>query len=65
MNVAANAQQLGSFLQEAADVAEDKPVVVTKFILNAKEVCGRNILCAPTDRRTLPTSHTPYPHTPP
>lgn len=48
MNVAANAQQLGSFLQEAADVAEDKPVVVTKFILNAKEVGqpARDFVCS-------------------
>lgn len=38
MNVAANARQLESFLQEAADVSQDKPVVVTKFILNAKEI---------------------------
>ena len=38
MNVASNAKQLASFLNEAADVAQDKPVVVTKFILNAKEI---------------------------
>ena len=38
MNVADNAQQLGAFLQEAADVSQDKPVVITKFIVNAKEI---------------------------
>lgn len=38
MNVAATPRQLESFLQEAADVSKDKPVVVTKFILNAKEI---------------------------
>jgi carbamoyl-phosphate synthase/aspartate carbamoyltransferase len=38
MNVAANDKQLRSFLQEASDVSQDKPVVVTKFIMNAKEI---------------------------
>jgi hypothetical protein len=38
MNVAANAKQLESFLKEAAEVSQDKPVVITKFVLNAKEI---------------------------
>jgi len=38
MNVAANARQLESFLKEAAEVGQDKPVVITKFIVNAKEI---------------------------
>ena len=38
MNVAANARQLESFLKEAAEVSQDKPVVITKFIVNAKEI---------------------------
>jgi len=38
MRVAADETQLKNFLTLAADVAADKPVVVTKFILNAKEI---------------------------
>jgi carbamoyl-phosphate synthase large subunit len=38
MRVAADAAQLENFLALAADVGNDKPVVVTKFILNAKEI---------------------------
>ena len=38
MRVAADEFQLRNFLGLAADVAADKPVVVTKFILNAKEI---------------------------
>jgi len=38
MRVAADEIQLGNFLELAADVAADKPVVVTKFIVNAKEI---------------------------
>ena len=38
MRVAANESQLRNFLDLAADVAADKPVVVTKFIVNAKEI---------------------------
>lgn len=38
MRVAANASQLHNFLALAADVGNDKPVVVTKFIVNAKEI---------------------------
>jgi carbamoyl-phosphate synthase/aspartate carbamoyltransferase len=38
MRVAANDEQLRNFLNLAADVGNDKPVVVTKFILNAKEI---------------------------
>lgn len=38
MRVAADSSQLENFLALAADVGNDKPVVVTKFILNAKEI---------------------------
>ena len=38
MRVAADEEQLRNFLELAADVAADKPVVVTKFIVNAKEI---------------------------
>ena len=38
MRVAADASQLQNFLALAADVGNDKPVVVTKFIVNAKEI---------------------------
>jgi carbamoylphosphate synthase large subunit/anthranilate/para-aminobenzoate synthase component II len=38
MRVAADASQLRNFLALAADVGNDKPVVVTKFIVNAKEI---------------------------
>jgi carbamoyl-phosphate synthase/aspartate carbamoyltransferase len=38
MRVAVNEIQLRNFLGIAADVAADKPVVVTKFIVNAKEI---------------------------
>jgi len=38
MRVASDETQLCNFLDLAADVAADKPVVVTKFILNAKEI---------------------------
>mmetsp|Transcript_21516 Transcript_21516/g.29267 ORF Transcript_21516/g.29267 Transcript_21516/m.29267 type:complete len:1145 (-) Transcript_21516:474-3908(-) len=38
MNVAVTENQLVRFLKEATDVSGDKPVVVSKFITNAKEV---------------------------
>ena len=38
MRVATDENQLRNFLALAADVAADKPVVVTKFILGAKEI---------------------------
>jgi len=38
MRVAADETQLSNFLDLATDVGNDKPVVVTKFILNAKEI---------------------------
>lgn len=38
MRVATNEEQLKNFLDLAAEVADDKPVVVTKFILGAKEI---------------------------
>ena len=38
MRVATTEDQLRNFLGKAADVADDKPVVVTKFILGAKEI---------------------------
>jgi carbamoyl-phosphate synthase/aspartate carbamoyltransferase len=38
MRVASDESQLRNFLGLAADVAADKPVVVTKFILGAKEI---------------------------
>ncbi|MFN7506767.1 MAG: hypothetical protein ACK5Q1_14550, partial [Limnobacter sp.] len=38
MRVAATETQLTNFLDLAADVSGDKPVVVTKFIEDAKEI---------------------------
>mmetsp|Transcript_10446 Transcript_10446/g.14786 ORF Transcript_10446/g.14786 Transcript_10446/m.14786 type:complete len:1543 (+) Transcript_10446:33-4661(+) len=38
MRVAADEEQLRNFLDLASDVADDKPVVVTKFMLEAKEI---------------------------
>jgi carbamoyl-phosphate synthase/aspartate carbamoyltransferase len=38
MRVATDETELRNFLDLAADVGNDKPVVVTKFILNAKEI---------------------------
>ena len=38
MNVCSNADELGRFLRLAANVSEDHPVVVSKFIENAKEI---------------------------
>ena len=38
MRVATNETQLKNFLEVAAEVSGDKPVVVTKFILEAKEI---------------------------
>ena len=38
MRVAADETQLKNFLALAVDVADDKPIVVTKFVLNAKEI---------------------------
>lgn len=38
MRVAADEAQLRNFLDLATDVGNDKPVVVTKFIVNAKEI---------------------------
>jgi len=38
MRVASNETELSKFLSLAAEVAVDKPVVVTKFILGAKEI---------------------------
>ena len=38
MRVATNEEQLTNYLGLAAEVADDKPVVVTKFILGAKEI---------------------------
>ena len=38
MRVAADETQLKNFLELAIDVAADKPIVVTKFVLNAKEI---------------------------
>ena len=38
MRVAADDAQLRNFLSLAVDIAPDKPVVVTKFIVNAKEI---------------------------
>ncbi|GMI41817.1 hypothetical protein TeGR_g2189, partial [Tetraparma gracilis] len=38
MRVATTEEQLRNFLGLAADIAADKPVVVTKFILGAKEI---------------------------
>jgi len=38
MRVAETSRELSAFLELAADVADDKPVVVTKFIMDAKEI---------------------------
>ena len=38
MNVCSNRDELGRFLQLAANVSEDHPVVVSKFIEHAKEI---------------------------
>ena len=38
MNVCSNKEELGHFLKLAANVSEDHPVVVSKFIENAKEI---------------------------
>jgi len=38
MNVASNVTQLKKYLDDAAVVADDKPVVISKFVLNAKEI---------------------------
>jgi len=38
MRVATDETQLRNFLDVAADVGNDRPVVITKFILNAKEI---------------------------
>lgn len=38
MNVAHNAEDLVNFLEQASGVAKDKPVVVSKFLVDAKEI---------------------------
>ena len=38
MNVASSSTELAKFLEDAADVSPDHPVVVSKFIKNAKEI---------------------------
>ena len=38
MSVASSSEQLTSCLQEAEEVSADKPVVISKYILNAKEI---------------------------
>lgn len=38
MSVASNAEQLTSCLQDAVDVSADKPVVISKYIVNCKEI---------------------------
>lgn len=38
MNICSNEEELSRFLQLAANVSEDHPVVVSKFIVNAKEI---------------------------
>lgn len=38
MNVAKNSDDLGNFLKEATNVAKEKPVVVSKFFIDAKEI---------------------------
>ena len=45
MRVASDETQLRNFLGLAADVADDKPVVVTKFILGAKEIEFDGVAC--------------------
>lgn len=38
MSVASNAKELSTCLQGAEDVSADKPVVISKYIINAKEI---------------------------
>jgi carbamoyl-phosphate synthase/aspartate carbamoyltransferase len=38
MRVASNAEELSNFLQQAEDVSADKPVVISKFMVNCKEI---------------------------
>lgn len=38
MNVAHNSDDLANFLKEATNVAKEKPVVVSKFFIDAKEI---------------------------
>jgi len=38
MNVAANERELQRYLVQAAKLSSDHPVVISKFILNAKEI---------------------------
>ena len=38
MNVAHNAEEMKGFLQQAAEVSAEHPVVITKFIEGAREV---------------------------
>ena len=38
MNVAQSAEDLESYLCQATDVSKDHPVVISKFILDAKEI---------------------------
>jgi len=38
MSVACSLQELNSCLQQAADVSPDKPVVISKYEINAKEI---------------------------
>jgi carbamoyl-phosphate synthase len=38
MSVASNAEELVSCLQSAEEVSPDKPVVISKYIVNAKEI---------------------------
>ena len=38
MSVASTSEELNSCLREAEDVSLDKPVVISKYILNAKEI---------------------------
>ena len=45
MCVAANETQLHTFLGLASDIAADKPVVVTKFIVNLKEIEFDAVVC--------------------
>ena len=51
MNVAYSDEDLQTYLKSAADVSKTHPVVISKFILEAKEIdvdavaCNGNILC--------------------
>ena len=38
MNVANSALELETYLQQASDVSREHPVVISKFILEAKEI---------------------------